>query len=189
MNNSYHTIKSVNEGLKKGEFSVEEITADYSKRIAKENPKLNAYLSVFDKLKTENCKLETSPLAGIPCAIKDNILISGEKCTAASKILENYVAPYDATVVTKLKQAGTVFLGKTNLDEFAMGATGERSAFGPTLNPHDHSRVAGGSSAGSGAAVAADLAVYALGSDTGGSIRAPASWCGVVGLKPPNGFV
>ena len=103
--------------------------------------------------------------------------------------MENYVAPYDATVVTKLKQAGTVFLGKTNLDEFAMGATGERSAFGPTLNPHDHSRVAGGSSAGSGVAVAADLAIYALGSDTGGSIRAPASWCGVVGLKPTYGLV
>ncbi len=200
MNNSYHTIKSVNEGLKKGEFSVEEITAEYLGRIKKENPKLNAYLTIFDH-KTTNYKRFDRPeltveglqttnlLSGIPCAIKDNILIEGEKCTAASKILENYVAPYDATVVTKLKQAGTVFLGKTNLDEFAMGATGERSAFGPTLNPHDHSRVAGGSSAGSGVAVAADLAIYALGSDTGGSIRAPASWCGVVGLKPTYGLV
>jgi len=184
-----HTIKSVNEGLKKSEFSVEEIRRDYLKRIEKENPKLNAYLSVFDELNAKRSTLNAGPLAGIPCAIKDNILISGEKCTAGSKILKNYIAPYDATVITRLKKAGTVFLGKTNLDEFAMGSTGENSAFGPTLNPHDHTRVAGGSSAGSGAAVAADLAVFALGSDTGGSIRAPASFCGVVGLKPTYGAV
>jgi len=191
VNNSVNTIKSVNEGLKKGEFSVEEIVADYQARIKKENPKLNAYLSIFDspKLETRNYKLETSLLAGVPCAVKDNILISDEKCTAASKILEKYVAPYDATAIARLKQAGAPFLGKTNLDEFAMGATGEHSAFGPTLNPHDTSRVSGGSSAGSGAAVAADLAVYALGSDTGGSIREPASFCGVVGLKPTHGLV
>ncbi len=194
VNNFDHTIKSVNEGLKKGEFSVDEITADYQARIKKENPDLNAYLSVFERSGISNSqfpisKQESSLLTGVPCAIKDNILIEGEKCTAASKILENYIAPYDATVITKLKQSGAVFLGKTNLDEFAMGATGEKSAFGPTLNPHDHTRVAGGSSSGSGVAVAADLAVYALGSDTGGSIRAPASWCGVVGLKPTYGLV
>ena len=191
MINIGHTIKSVKQGLEKGEFSVEEIFKEYQKRIEKENQKLNAYLSIFDlkKLPTTNYQLPTSPLAGIPCAIKDNILISGEKCTAGSKILKNYVAPYDATAISKLKNAGAVFLGKTNLDEFAMGSTGENSAFGPTLNPHDHTRVAGGSSAGSGAAVAADLAVFALGSDTGGSIRAPASFCGVVGLKPTYGAV
>ncbi len=184
-----HTIKSVKEGLEKGEFSAEEIRKEYLKKIEKENPKLNAYLSIFDKLNPKPSTLNPGLLAGIPCAIKDNILIVGEKCTAASKILGNYIAPYDATVVTKLKNAGAVFLGKTNLDEFAMGSTGENSAFGPTLNPHDHKRVPGGSSSGSGAAVAADLAVFALGSDTGGSIRAPAAFCGVVGLKPTYGAV
>jgi aspartyl-tRNA(Asn)/glutamyl-tRNA(Gln) amidotransferase subunit A len=186
VNNIGHTIKSVNEGLKKGEFSVEEITAEYYGRIEKENPKLNAYLSVFDLKRDAN---DANVLAGVPCAIKDNILVAGEKCTAASKILENYIAPYDATVIAKLKKAGAVFLGKTNLDEFAMGTTTENSAFGPTLNPHDHGHVAGGTSGGSAAAVAADLAVYALGSDTGGSIRCPASFCGVVGLKPTYGAV
>lgn len=198
-----HTIKSVKEGLKKGEFSIEEIRRDYLRRIEKENPSLNAYLSVFNSEKlqttpvveqsslwgTTNYKLQTSLLAGVPCAIKDNILINGEKCTAGSKILKNYIAPYDATVITRLKETGAIFLGKTNLDEFAMGSTGENSAFGPTLNPRDRTRVAGGSSCGSGAAVAADLAVFALGSDTGGSIRAPASFCGVVGLKPTYGAV
>ena len=184
MENKRHTIKFVNEGLKKRDFSVEELRTEYIKRIKKENPGLNAYLSVFEGRGDANIRMHTNDanvLAGIPAAIKDNILIEGEKCTVASKILENYIAPYDAAVVTKLKHAGAVFLGKTNLDEFAMGATGENSAFGPTLNPHDHLRVAGGSSSGSAVAVAAGLAVFALGSDTGGSIRAPASWCGVVG--------
>ena len=188
MLNTKNTIKLVGEGLKKGDFSVEELRKDYVKKIEKENPKLNAYLSVFER-PGSYARSQDSSLFGIPCAIKDNILIEGEKCTAASKILEKYVAPYDATVITKLKHAGAIFLGKTNMDEFAMGATGENSAFGVTFNPHDYSRVSGGSSAGSGAAVAADLAVYALGSDTGGSIRAPAAWCGVVGLKPTYGRV
>lgn len=190
VSNSINTIKSIKEGLRNGEFSVEELTAEYAARVKKENPKLNAYLSVFDQplLDSSFYHLD-SILSGVPCAIKDNILLKGERCTAGSKILENYVAPYDATVVSRLKQFGAVFLGKTNLDEFAMGSTGERSAFGPTLNPHDNARVAGGSSTGSGAAVAADLAVYALGSDTGGSIRAPSAWCGVVGLKPTYSLV
>lgn len=193
MINFPNTIKGVREGIVKKDFSAEEIFNHYLDKIKKENPDLNAYLSVFDssdlKIKNWDLKIPAAPLLGVPCAIKDNMLVDSTICTAASKILKNYISSFNATVVKKLKSAGATILGKTNLDEFAMGSSTENSAFGPTRNPHDPDRVPGGSSGGSAAAVAADLAVFGLGSDTGGSIRQPASMCGVVGLKPTYGRV
>lgn len=185
------TIRDVKEGLNKKEFSADELRQESLKLIEKENKDLNAFLSVFkdDEVIRRSSSVVSHSLNGVPCAIKDIILIDNTKCTAGSKILENYISAYDATVIKKLKGAGVIFLGKTNLDEFAMGSSTENSAFGPVKNPHDLSRVPGGSSGGSAAAVAAGLCVFALGSDTGGSVRQPASFCGVVGLKPTYGRV
>ena len=191
------TIKQAHDGLKNKEFSSVDLTKAYLANIKKSDKDLNAFLSVDEKFALKQAEEadkkigsgDFGMLCGIPCAIKDAIMVEGQKCTAASKILENYVAPYSATVVSKLWEEGAVILGKTNLDEFAMGGSGENSAYGPTKNPHDKTRVAGGSSSGSAAAVAANEACYALGSDTGGSIRMPASNCGVVGLKPTYGAV
>lgn len=192
------TITEVHNGLKKKEFSAVEITKRFLDKIKREDKKISSYITVSDKLALSQAKEvdkkisknEDIPvLAGVPTAVKDNILVKGEKNTCASKILENYIAPYDATCIEKLKELGAVILGKTNLDEFAMGSSTENSAFFPTKNPHDLKRVPGGTSGGSTAAVAADLCCYALGSDTGGSIRQPASFCGVVGLKPTYGAV
>ncbi len=189
------TIKQAHEGLKKGEFTSVDLTTAYLEKIKKSD--LNSFISVTEDLALAQAKEADSKIAsgnfseltGIPCAVKDAILVEGEKCTSGSKMLENYIAPYDATVVKKLKESGAVILGKTNLDEFAMGASGENSAFGPTKNPYDKTRVTGGTSSGSVAAVAANEAIYTLGSDTGGSIRQPASFCGVVGLCPTYGAV
>lgn len=191
------TIKEAAEGLRNKEFTSLELTEAYLERIKEKDPEIKAYITITEDLALEQAKKademlnkgEGNILTGIPCAIKDNILIKGIKCTAGSKFLENYIAEYDATVITKLKELGAVFLGKTNLDEFAMGSSCENSAFFKTRNPHDLERVPGGSSGGSAAAVAGDLCVYALGSDTGGSIRQPASFCGIDGIKPTYGTV
>ena len=195
------TITQTHHGLKKKEFSAFELCKAYLDKIKEKDKEIFAFLTVNEDLALSRAKnvdeqmfisplqKEISVLAGIPAAIKDNILVEDIKCTAGSKILKDYIAPYNATVIKKLKQEGCVILGKTNLDEFAMGSSTENSAFGPTHNPNDLTRVPGGSSGGPAAAVAADECVYALGSDTGGSIRLPASFCGTVGLKPTYGAV
>ncbi len=190
------TIKEARKKLDEKEFSAVDLAQTYLDEIKKKNPELNAYLEVFDDVIEQAKKAdemikkgESYPLLGIPLAIKDVILIEGRKVSAASKILENYIASYDATVIGKLKKQGAVFLGRTNTDEFAMGGSTENSAFGVTKNPHDMDRVAGGSSGGSAVAVAANIALGAFGSDTGGSVREPASFCGIVGYKPTYGSV
>ncbi len=185
------------EKLRAGEVSSTVLTKHFLDRIKALDPKIRAYLTVTEEEALKQAqeadkaleKGERRPLLGVPLAIKDNICIDGVRTTCASKILENFIPPYNATVIERLKEAGAVFLGKTNLDEFAMGSSTENSAFFPTHNPWDLSRVPGGSSGGSAAAVAAGLCAGSLGSDTGGSIRQPASFCGVVGLKPTYGRV
>ncbi|MBU1045833.1 Asp-tRNA(Asn)/Glu-tRNA(Gln) amidotransferase subunit GatA [Patescibacteria group bacterium] len=192
------TIGKIVQGLESKKFSGQEIIDGFLDNISKKEKKINAFISVFEKEAKEQAKTidamvsakrKLPPLAGVPVAIKDNILVKGKRATAGSKILDNYIAPYDATVVKKLKEAGAIIVGKTNLDEFAMGASGEYSAYGPTKNPNDLEYAPGGSSSGSAAAVAANMCVGAFGSDTAGSVRQPASACGIVGMKPTYGAV
>lgn len=191
-------IRELHEKLINKEITSVQLTEQYFATIEKKDAEIGAYLTLTKELAMQQAKLvdekiaagkEIALLEGIPCAIKDNIAVDGVRMTAASKILDNYIAPYDATVIRKLKDAGAVILGKTNLDEFAMGSSTENSAYQISKNPIDTERVAGGSSGGSVAAVAAGEAVWSLGTDTGGSIRQPSSFCGTVGLKPTYGRV
>lgn len=186
------TIAEAREHLARREISAAELTRACLERARETESKLNAFITLCPREAIEQAEIadqriaagNASSVTGIPMAIKDIFATRGVRTTCASKILENFVPPYDATVIAKLRAAGAVFLGKANMDEFAMGSSTENSAFGPTRNPYDLARVPGGSSGGSAAAVAAGECLAALGTDTGGSIREPASFCGVVGLKP-----
>ena len=192
------TIKKFREGIEKGDFSVKEVTEEIFKNIKKDNDVLNVYLETFNERAMENAERSDKKIAnketlgvleGVPMAFKDNILIEGQIASSASKVLKNYRAAYNATVTSRLETEGVNILGRVNMDEFAMGSSTENSAYGPTKNPWNLQCVPGGSSGGSAAAVASDMALGALGSDTGGSIRLPASFCGVVGMKPTYGQV
>ena len=191
-------FNSIRKEINSNNISVKELIQDFFSKIDKKNPDLNAYTSTTKSIaELQADKIDTlinngeklPPLAGIPIAIKDNICTKGVATTCSSKMLKNFISPYESTASTKLWSSGGICLGKTNLDEFAMGSSTETSVFGVTSNPWDTNRVPGGSSGGSAASVAAGLCSAAIGSDTGGSIRQPASFCGVVGLKPTYGRV
>lgn len=198
MNGQKLTIRQLHDGLTRKQFSAREVVEDIFQSIDARDPEIGAYVSIhksdaLERADTIDVKIkngeEIDAVGGLPIALKDNMLVHGWKTTASSKMLESYIATYDATVVRRLKDRGAIIIGTTNMDEFAMGASTENSALQKTRNPRDLTRVPGGSSGGSAAAVAADMAIAALGSDTGGSIRQPAGFCGVVGMKPTYGAV
>jgi aspartyl-tRNA(Asn)/glutamyl-tRNA(Gln) amidotransferase subunit A len=191
------TLVELGKGLEAGDFSSEEITRDYLQRIGRDNEILNSVITVTSEQALTDARAadarrangDAGPLSGLPLLHKDIYCTAGIRTSCGSRMLDNFVPPYDATVISKLKDAGAVMLGKTNMDEFAMGSSNESSYYGPTRNPWDRERVPGGSSGGSAAAVAAGLAPAATGTDTGGSIRQPAALCGISGLKPTYGLV
>ncbi len=198
MNQLHHlTIHQAHQLLKKRQLSSTELTRAVLDRIAEVEPQIRACVTISEELALGQAEMadkrikegDLSPLTGIPALIKDNMCTKGVRTTCSPKMLENFVPPYNATVIERLLSSSAVIVGKTNMDEFAMGSSNEHSAFFPTRNPWDRSRVPGGSSGGSAAAVATGEAIYALGSDTGGSIRQPAGFCSVVGLKPTYGRV
>ncbi|MBU2542818.1 Asp-tRNA(Asn)/Glu-tRNA(Gln) amidotransferase subunit GatA, partial [Patescibacteria group bacterium] len=201
MNLNELNIIEAHDGLKKGDFTSVELTQACLKQIKKRNKKINAFISVFEKEALEEAKKADEmikkrpfdfaqgklPLAGIPFAVKDAINTLDRRSTGAGKILDNYISPYEATVIKKIREQGAVLIGKNNCDTFGHGASNENSMYGPVRNPHDESRVSGGSSGGSAASVADHQCIFAIGEDTGGSIRQPASFCGIVGLRPSYG--
>ncbi|RME34446.1 MAG: Asp-tRNA(Asn)/Glu-tRNA(Gln) amidotransferase subunit GatA, partial [Gammaproteobacteria bacterium] len=191
------TLTELCSALREGEFSSEELTRHYLERIERHDSTLNSFITVTGELALEQARRadrlraagQAGPLTGLPIAHKDIFCTDGVLTSCASRMLENFIAPYDATVVSRLSEAGMVLLGKTNMDEFAMGSSSETSFYGPVRNPWDTHRVPGGSSGGSAAAVAARLAPVATGTDTGGSIRQPAALTGITGIKPSYGRV